>query len=278
MERLLRNPTGAGFFFANLMRYSSLIDNVTASEWQLSIAEAYLFSWLYTIPTWANRITIDGFDFYKASRHLVSKELPLMSEKPDTIYRYYKSLSDKGLILIKKVDNSDYIHLTDLAKKWGSKQDRQSEGSEKNPSDSEKNPSELGKFSDDSLLSNNKEKVIKKTDADSALIALVDEFEMPEFTDAWGSFIRHRKQLKKPITAEQGPKLLKKLFKDVGGDLDLALIWIENAIARGWQGVYPPESFKNNNHNHGGITEKQQQQRVGFARRQERYKEMDGNP
>lgn len=274
----MRNPTGAGFFFANLMRYSSLIDNVTASEWQLSIAEAYLFSWLYTIPTWANRITIDGFDFYKASRHLVSKELPLMSEKPDTIYRYYKSLSDKGLILIKKVDNSDYIHLTDLAKKWGSKQDRQSEGSEKNPSDSEKNPSELGKFSDDSLLSNNKEKVIKKTDADSALIALVDEFEMPEFTDAWGSFIRHRKQLKKPITAEQGPKLLKKLFKDVGGDLDLALIWIENAIARGWQGVYPPESFKNNNHNHGGITEKQQQQRVGFARRQERYKEMDGNP
>lgn len=41
-----------------------------------------------------------------------------MSNKRDTIYRYYKKLEEKGLILIRSVDKKDYISLTDKGKSW----------------------------------------------------------------------------------------------------------------------------------------------------------------
>lgn len=100
------------------MKYSTVIDNIKAIEWGLNIQEAYLFAWIYTVPSWAGRVTIEDLDFYFASKTKAIEDLPLLTDKIDTVYRYYKSLQEKGLILIMKVDNKDCISLTDKAKTW----------------------------------------------------------------------------------------------------------------------------------------------------------------
>lgn len=131
------------------MKYSSLIDNVHSVAWGLNIQEAYLFDWLYSLPSWAKSSIIDGQDFYFASRNKACQELPLITDKADTMYRHYKALEVKGLISIKKVDGADYVALTKKAKEWG----RQSEHSEKIPKNTDFNPDSLGKNSD--ILDNN---------------------------------------------------------------------------------------------------------------------------
>lgn len=121
------------------MRSVSIINNVKANKWGLNIQEAYLFSWIYELPSWADRIIIKSDVFYFCSKGKIVSELPLISDKPDTIYRYLKSLSSKNLVLIKKIDGKDYVSITDLGKTWNDS--GQSEYSEKNPN-------ELGKFSE----------------------------------------------------------------------------------------------------------------------------------
>ena len=100
------------------MRYSSLIDNRTARNWGLTLQEAYLFEWMYSLPSWANKAVIDNDIFYFASKNKAIEELPLLTDKVDTMYRYYKSLENKGLILISKIGGKDYISLTEKAKEW----------------------------------------------------------------------------------------------------------------------------------------------------------------
>jgi hypothetical protein len=119
------------------MKYTILIDNIKAIEWDLNIQEAYLFAWIYTVPVWASRVTIEEKDYYFASKTKVIEDIPLLTNKVDTVYRYYKSLQEKGLINLKKVDNKDYINLTDKAKTWNNKSEY-----------SEKNPNEVGKKSE----------------------------------------------------------------------------------------------------------------------------------
>lgn len=126
------------------MKYSSLIDNVTSKEWGLNIQQAYLFDWIYSLPSWATSAMIDGYEYFYASRHKAVEELPLLTDKVDTMYRYFKSLEDLGLVILKKIDGKDYVALTEKAKIWG----RQSEYSEKNPSKS-------GKFSEPLFNINN---------------------------------------------------------------------------------------------------------------------------
>ena len=113
------------------MRYTALIDNVTSDRWGLSIQEAYIFSWIYTLPSWAKKIIIDEKEFYFSSRKKVCEDMPLISDKPDTIYRYYKELQKKGIIVLKKFEEKDCICLTEKAKEWGVKV-WQSEHSENN--------------------------------------------------------------------------------------------------------------------------------------------------
>lgn len=125
------------------MRYSIIIDNIHSLKWDLNIQEAYLFGWIYTLPSWADSIIIEGETYFFASKNKAIEELPILTKKIDTIYRFYKSLELKGLISIKKLDGKDFLALTEKAKSWG-----QSDNSEKNPTetrkkireDSEKNP------------------------------------------------------------------------------------------------------------------------------------------
>jgi hypothetical protein len=137
------------------MRYNTLINNVKASEWGLNLSLAYLFAWLYELPSWAEKVTIGNDVYYFASRNKACEELSLLTDKKDTMYRYYKKLVDLGLIRIKKIDNKDYINLTDKAKTWNDAKHFLSETSEKNPN-SEKNPTyNINKNNDINNINNN---------------------------------------------------------------------------------------------------------------------------
>lgn len=115
------------------MKYSSLIDNVTSLKWGLNIQLAYLFDWVYGLPSWADSVIIENHTYYFASKTKAIEELALLTDKLDTMYRYYKQLEDLGLIVVKKIDGKDYISLTNKAKCWNTKSGKKSERSERHP-------------------------------------------------------------------------------------------------------------------------------------------------
>ena len=86
------------------MRYTSSIDNVFSKKHSLTLQEAYVFSFLYTLPSWADKIIIGSDVYYFAARQKACEEIPLVTDKPDTMYRYYKALAKKGLVVFKKID------------------------------------------------------------------------------------------------------------------------------------------------------------------------------
>ena len=144
------------------MRYNSTINNIKAKEWGLSIQQAYLFSWFYELPSWANKVMIENEIYYFASKTKAVEELPILTEKTDTMYRYYKQLEEKKLIIIKKIDNKDYISLTEKGKEWNF---CKSDGSEIYPTklgnlseiSSENNPTYNNIILDNNINDNNTE-------------------------------------------------------------------------------------------------------------------------
>jgi len=100
------------------MKYTITIDIPRSHEWSLSLSESVLFAFLYTVPSWADQIQADGKSWYFASRNMVIDQVPIISDKPDTIYRLFKSLQEKGLINWMKVGDRDYVSLTEKAKTW----------------------------------------------------------------------------------------------------------------------------------------------------------------
>lgn len=127
------------------MKFTTVIDNITALKWGLSIQEAYLFDWLFSLPSWADKAVVENEIFYFASKNKAVNELPMLTDKPDTMYRYYKSLQQKELILISKIGGKDYISLTEKAKQWNG---NKSEHSENNPSNGKVFRSKLGNKSE----------------------------------------------------------------------------------------------------------------------------------
>lgn len=114
------------------MRYNTVINNIKAYEWGLNIQQAYLFAWFYELPSWADKMILNNKVYYFASKTKAIQELPLLTDKLDTMYRFYKQIESLGLIEIKKIDNKDYIFLTEKAKLWNG---LESEHSEKNPNE-----------------------------------------------------------------------------------------------------------------------------------------------
>lgn len=118
------------------MKYTMFIDQIHSIEWGLNLQEAAIFNFLYSVPTWAEAKLIDGKLFYHASRNKAIQDYPIVSEKPDTIYRIYRRLQSAGVIEWMKDGLKDMILITDKGKQWNS--------SEKNPTFIQ----ELGKKSD----------------------------------------------------------------------------------------------------------------------------------
>lgn len=107
------------------MKYSINIDQINSLAWGLNLSEAAVFTYLFHVPTWADPVLINGKTFYFAARQKTCRDVPLISDKPDTIYRIYKSLHEKGVICYLKWMGKDCMRITEKGKGWNS---------EKNPS------------------------------------------------------------------------------------------------------------------------------------------------
>ncbi len=100
------------------MRFSSYINNQRCLEWGLNANQGALFDLLNQSSAWAQEIIVDGSVYYWVSRNEVLKELPLFYSKPDTVYRHFVTLNEKGLIEYRKHDGKDLIRLTAKGKTW----------------------------------------------------------------------------------------------------------------------------------------------------------------
>ncbi len=118
------------------MRYSTTINNKFSLDYGLDIKQAYLFAWFYELPSWAESVIINGDTYFFASKTKAVSELPLLTKKVDTMYRYYKQIEKLKLIDLKKIDGKDYVKI--LNNQWN----------EWKSDYSDKNPNQLGKTSE----------------------------------------------------------------------------------------------------------------------------------
>lgn len=102
------------------MRYTISIDQTHSIEWGLSLSEAALFSFIYSLPSWAEQMHTKGETWFFASRNKAIDEMPIITDKADTIYRLYKSLQSKGIIRWEKFAEKDCIMITEKGKNWNS--------------------------------------------------------------------------------------------------------------------------------------------------------------
>lgn len=100
------------------MKYTLTINQNRSVEWELTASEAIVFSWLYELPSWAEKLILEDKTYYFGSRNVACKELPIISDKVDTMYRLYKSLEKKGLISMVILQKKDYIAITGKGKQW----------------------------------------------------------------------------------------------------------------------------------------------------------------
>ena len=147
------------------MRFNTSINNVKCLEWGINANQGALFDLLYQASSWAETVILDNEVYYHVSRNLVIEELPLYYNKPDTVYRSFGDLHDRGLIVYRKDGKKDLMKLTEKGKEWNKKLGNKSEKkpkfgneSEKKPkfgNESEKTRNEIRKTSDSNPTNNN---------------------------------------------------------------------------------------------------------------------------
>lgn len=218
------------------MKYYLTINQMFAKEHELSTSEAFLFAWLYELPSWAERLEYGGKTYYFGGRCKACEELPIVSERPDTVYRLYKSLQKKELIEVVTLDKKDYIALTDEGKKW-----YYSKLPELGKiSDTRKNFRENSeKFPTDNIY-NNKEistKVDKKKEVDLS-------FVLPELKEVFADWLEYKKDRKESYKSEKSIKICyNKLVKLSGNNPNIARQIVEQSMANNWAGLF---ALKNN--------------------------------
>lgn len=100
------------------MRFHLYINQVKAIEWGLKLQEAILFSYLHDLPTWAECKIVDGQAFWWAGKQKTMEELPILTDKPDTIKRHMSALAKAGLIERRTLENKPYTRITEKGKQW----------------------------------------------------------------------------------------------------------------------------------------------------------------
>ena len=137
------------------MRFNTSINNVKCLEWGINVNQGALFDLLYQASSWAETVILDNEVYYHVSRNLVIEELPLYYNKPDTVYRSFGDLHDRGLIVYRKDGKKDLMKLTEKGKEWNRKLGMKSEKKPEHGNESEKTRNEIRKTSDSNPTNNN---------------------------------------------------------------------------------------------------------------------------
>lgn len=96
------------------------LNQFKAVEWDLTISESFVFGYCYELEaTQSNQVSVNGGLWSNVNKEDVASLLPMISDKPDTIYRHYKTLQSKGLIQWISIQGCDYARLTEKGKTWG---------------------------------------------------------------------------------------------------------------------------------------------------------------
>jgi hypothetical protein len=179
------------------MQFTILINQSRALEWGLNAQQAFLFAYLYGCPAWAETCNVDGDLYFRLSKKKVCEDLPLLTDKPNTIHKILKCLESAGLILMAVFDNETHISITEKGIGWN-----RSEGVEKNPTlgkksteGVEKNPHRGGKKSTVGVEKNPTNQSI------SNKIIKLDNYELnnsPDFSPVDSIFDHWKKTMNHP--------------------------------------------------------------------------------
>ena len=95
-------------------------------EWGLNLSQAVVFNALTEATLWANSAVFEGEVYYWFAKEKLMKELPAITDKPDTIKRHLAALDKAGLIRRKVVVEGNntyhYIAITAKGKEWNTAQ------------------------------------------------------------------------------------------------------------------------------------------------------------
>lgn len=69
------------------MQYLVAINQVKALEWGLNAQQVMLFAFLHLVSKWADSREMDGIAWFSVDKGKVIEELPLLTDKHDTLYR-----------------------------------------------------------------------------------------------------------------------------------------------------------------------------------------------
>ena len=227
------------------VRFITTINNKKCLEWKITATQGALVSLIYEANAWANEIVENDKVYYHISRNLILQELPLFFEKSDTVYRNLKALNEKGIIEYIKQGKKDLIRLTEKGKTWNFiESEKKEKNSEINPSkieNSDLNPTKLGFKSEKSSDSNptNKDNNIHKDNN------IINIYRSKEFEEAFESYKKMRKSIKKPMTENSVKRMLKKLSKLENEEL--AIKMLNEAEDKCWLDVYKKEEGNNGN-------------------------------
>lgn len=100
------------------MQFTLLINQVKALEWGLNAQQSMLFAFIYELSSWADAIDVDGETYYRLSKGKIIRELPLLTDKPDTAYRLLKQLEAAGLIALGLANHEMAVAITDKGRMW----------------------------------------------------------------------------------------------------------------------------------------------------------------
>lgn len=174
------------------MRRFSNIDNQFCINQGINLPQAYVYEWMLNLSKWASTIIIEGSVFYFASKNKAVEDLIILTSKTNTMHTYYKALEQKGLIIIRKIDSKDYVHITEKSREW-------------NLSKSfEKNQSELGFLSKETLDKNQTySNTIPYSNSNDNVETPKEEFPESLFQNQGGDVLNGQKEKRKKAESKK---------------------------------------------------------------------------
>jgi hypothetical protein len=100
------------------MQFILTVNQVKALEWGLNAQQALLFSFVYSAPSWARPVPVEGKTYYALSKAKIAAELPLLTDKPDTAYRMLKALELVEIIEMSSTSKITLVRLTAKGRTW----------------------------------------------------------------------------------------------------------------------------------------------------------------